>query len=156
MASVSILSFGASQDGARWVWDGFKRLKEQYHNDAVVVIKFRDEEPHPRQSKYVDGQHEQTVVGVFSNEAFAGIITNITNDCIGNRHVVQFIIVFGTSAVYRADTSGRTLTWSMNAVEVDGAPMFQAQHFPLWDKSEKDDVDVSWGKKNWHINFFSK
>ena len=129
----------------------------------MLVFDLRQWVPNPLHQKeekvqqYVDGSHEQTVLGVFSNEAFAGVITNITNDCIGIRDVVRFLIVFGTSAVYRADTSGRTLKWSVNSVTVDGEPMFQAQHFPLCDMSEKDDVEYMfeaanpWVDERWDV-----
>mgnify|MGYP001297113508 CR=1 FL=1 len=107
-------------------------LKHAYGDESVLEFDLRSWVPNPLRQKeekveqYVDGSHEQTVLGVYCNPSFGAAMTNITQLCVDNYMSCRFVIVFCTTGYHRANTGGRTLKWTLNSVKVDDEHLFHA------------------------------
>ena len=138
----------------------FANRVERTFPDAVKYIDLCQQLGNPLDSnervfKGCDGTNESTIVAVYSQPNFPGVVNRYADEFIADRAQVQLAVVNCNTSFHRADTFGRTMMNVLNAVTIGGEKVFNCMFFPTCGVNAFRDVEkitanaMQWIEEPW-------
>ena len=148
---IAVVSFGHKEHDR--LMQEFINLDEPFYVYYDLRKMISDPLRQDRVNHREDGSHAKTIVAVFGQQSFANVVAETLSGALAQAESLgRGVVIAGgcNGGFHRADTWGRTLVDSFNALMVGPAVrLVNAQHFPLQTASQDEAKYILDDAKKW-------